>query len=171
VAVGRLPYRISQGLRTLFAPLTPLDVAQREAALTTLPEPAAAAFRTLPKADQRHALRVYHLLVASGNTDADLLTAALLHDNGKYPGVGITQRTIRVLLGRFPRALVGMARNSRFLARWRRGMAVLLNHADIGANRAAMWGCTPTTVALIRASHDVDAPEIVRRLQMVDNAS
>lgn len=169
--VGRPRYRTAQGLRALSSPLLPLDTAARDAALAILPAPAARAFRALPKADQCHALRVYQMLVTSGETDSDLLAAAVLHDIGKHPIVGITQRTARVLLARWPRALMWTAADGRLLPRWRSGMARLLNHAALGADLAASWGCTPATVAIIRASHDADAPENVRRLQAADDVT
>ncbi len=155
----------------LLSPVASLDDTARDAALSILPIPAAAAFRALPKADQRHALRVYQMLVGSGETDSDLLAAALLHDIGKHPGVGITQRTTRVLLARWPRALVWTAADGRLLPRWRSGMAKLLDHAALGADLAASWGCAEAPIAIIRASHDPDAPAIVRRLQAADDAS
>jgi hypothetical protein len=169
--LGRVRYRLAQGFRALLAPLLPLDRTARDAALAILPARAAAAFRMLPKADQQHALRVYRSFIARAEADTDLLAAALLHDVGKHPGVGITQRTARVLLARWPRALVWAAANSRLLPRWRSGMARLLNHAALGADLADSSGCTPATVAIIRASHDPDAPESVRRLQAADGAS
>lgn len=169
--LGRSRYRTAQGLRSLASPLLPLHTETRDAALAILPIPAAIAFRALPKADQRHALRVYQTLVLHGERDTDLLVAALLHDSGKHPNVGVTQRTARVLLARWPRALMWTAADGRLLPRWRSGMSRLLNHAALGADLAASWGCTPATVAIIRASHDPDAPEIVRRLQAVDDVT
>jgi hypothetical protein len=148
--LGRIRYRLAQGLRALLSPLIPLDRMVRDEALTILPVRAAAAFRALPKADQRHALRVYRSFIARGETDTDLLAAALLHDIGKHPGVGLTQRTVR---------------------RWRNGLTRLCDHAALGADLAASWGCTPATVAIIRTSHDADVHETVRRLQAMDDAS
>ena len=169
--LGSARYRTTQGVRALIAPLTRIDDAARDRALANLPTAAAAAFRTLPKADQQHALRVYHHFIACHEADTDLLAAALLHDIGKHPSVGITQRTARVFLARWPRALIWTATDGRLFPRWRSGMARLLNHAALGADLAASWGCTPETVAYIRASHDRDAPEIVRRLQAADDMS
>lgn len=160
-----------QGFRALLAPVLPLDRAARDAALAILPELAAAAFRALPKADQQHALRVYRSFIARGEADTDVLAAALLHDIGKYPGVGITQRTLRVLLSHWPGLLASLTATRWLPRRWRRGLTRLFDHAAIGADLAASWGCTPATVAIIRASHDADGHETVRRLQAVDDAS
>lgn len=166
----RARYRVGQGLRHLYVP--PLDLVRREAALVVLPEAARAAFHTLPRADQTHALRVHAALLAAGETDGDLLAAALLHDIGKHPGVGLTHKTARVLLARWPRILAFAMRDGRIMPRWRGGLARLLDHDALGAALAAAYGCTPDTVAIIRASHDARPEDArVRRLQAADDRS
>jgi hypothetical protein len=169
--LGRVRYRLAQGFRALLSPLIPLDRAARDATLAILPVRAAAAFRAQPKADQQHALRVYRSFIARGEADTDLLAAALLHDIGKQPGVGITQRTVRVLFSRWPRLLASLATTRWLPRRWRNGLTRLFNHAAIGADLATSWDCTPATVAIIRASHDADVHETVRRLQAMDDES
>ncbi len=166
----RARYRVGQGLRHLYVP--PPDPVRRDAALVVLPEAARAAFHALPRADQTHALRVHATLRATGETDGDLLAAALLHDIGKHPGVGLTHKTARVLLARWPRVLAFAIRDGHILPRWRSGLARLLNHDALGAALAAAYGCTPDTVAIIRASHDAHADDTrVRRLQAADDRS
>lgn len=169
--LGQIRYRLTQGFRALSAPFSTLDIAARAETLADLPEAAATAFRALPKGDQQHALRVYRHVVECRDADADLRAAALLHDIGKHPGVGISQRIIRVLLAGRPRLLAAMTTARWLPRRWRRGLTVLIDHAEIGAERAAALGCTPATVSIIRTSHDADVLAAVRRLQAADDAS
>ncbi|RLC68630.1 MAG: hypothetical protein DRI52_09655, partial [Chloroflexi bacterium] len=66
-----------------------------------------ALFRTMPPSDQRHSLNVYRTLLAEGQTNQDLLVAALLHDVGKAGGqLRLWHRVAIVLLRAFwPAAL------------------------------------------------------------------
>ncbi len=167
----RTRYRVRQGVWALMPAAAPLDRNARDAALAVLPDAAVAAFRALPRADQSHALRVHAALLTAGETDSHLLAAALLHDVGKHPGVGVTHRTAKVLLARSPAVIAVLIRSGRIAPRWRSRFARLVHHAALGADLAAAWGCTPETVGIVRASHDHNAPDMVRRLQAVDDRS
>lgn len=166
----RARYRIGQGLRHLYVP--PPDAGRRDSALAVLPEAARTAFHALPHADQAHALRVYTTLLVAGETDTDVLAAALLHDSGKHPDIGLSHKAARVLLARRTRLVTLLTRNGRILPQWRQTFARLLDHASLGADLAAAWGCAPETVAIIRASHNPHSTDArVRRLQAADDRS
>lgn len=144
--------RFRQGLRAL-RPRIPGD---RDAILAAALTPAqAAAFRGLLVHDQAHLLRVYRALLQVGVTDRDLLTAVLLHDLGKTSPAGhvrLPDRVARVVLGRVaPGALHRLARLPA--PRWRLGLALAVHHAALGADRAALLGCSPRVRWLI-AHHD-----------------
>lgn len=94
-------------------------------------------------ADQRHALRVAHLLLARGHTDRLLVRAALLHDVGKSGrGVSLAARVTWVLAARLStRVRARMAR----LSSWR----PLADHAAVGAGRLRAAGVDARLVALV----------------------
>lgn len=143
------PYRVRQFVRAIRARVTPAEWAW---AGECLPPAALQLFRTLPRQDQRHALDVAHALAESGQTDADLLEAALLHDGGKA-GAGLTvwHRSIIVLLHRLlPGWLEWLGARD---AGWRRPFWAHLHHPEIGATRAEAAGCAPLTVWIIRWHH------------------
>ena len=155
-ATGAWGHRLRQGLAAL-RPAIPTD---RDAILAQALTPAqAVAFCALPAHDQAHLCRVYRTLRSHGVDDRDLLAAALLHDLGKVAGrchVRLVDRVARVLLRRLAPALL------RRLARlpapaWRCGLALAVNHAALGAARAAELGGSPRTCWLIAHHEDADA--------------
>ena len=173
-AVGdRVRYRIGQFLRAL-SPLVPAR--DRALAAAVLAPAQCAAFRRMAPADQRHAVRVLRLLVREGARDADLLTAALLHDLGKVDAAGAGQvrlphRVARVVLERlWPAAW------DRASARPRRGPLhgcyLLRYHPALGAAWAARLGCSPRACALIAAHQGgevaPDLREALRQLRRAD---
>ena len=116
-----------------------------------------ALFQTMPPSDQRHSLNVYRALLAAGQTNQDLLVAALLHDVGKAGGqLRLWHRVAIVLLRAFwPAALERLSRGE---ARgWRAGFVIHHRHPELGAVRAEAAGCSPLTVALIRRHQDPPA--------------
>jgi hypothetical protein len=165
-ALGRARYRVGQVWRNLTPrPLDDADRAILEARLS--PEPRRL-FATMSRADQRHSLDVYAALRAQGHEDADLLTAALLHDCGKGTGrVRLWVRPPIVLLRAFAPTLLD------WLARapdpwWRRPFYHAWRHAEVGAQLAAAAGVSPGAALLIRTHHLPSGPAAA--LHAVDDA-
>ena len=109
-------------------------------------------FEAMTRRDRRHCLDVYAKLRGSGCDDEDTLTAALLHDRGKsrLSGVGIRlwHRVAYVLLDAAAPLLLSR------LTRGRGAIAVLANHAELGAGFADSMGASPKVVKLIREHED-----------------
>ena len=170
--IARPIYRLIQGFRAL----VPAIPAERDAILANvLSPPQAAAFRALPTHDQAHLCRVYQLLVAAGETERDLLVAALLHDVAKAGPRGrvrLHDRIARVVLRAVaPGVLQRLAR--RPAPRWRLGLALAVHHPSLGADRARALGCSERTCWLI-AHHESDplpADPDLRRLVAADHAA
>jgi hypothetical protein len=105
-------------------------------------------FRRMQPSEQVHAFEVCERLSASGQTDPDLLVAALLHDAGKvHAPLSLLERVMVVLGKRFFR---------RRSALWGQGAARGLQRPFVVAARHAEWGSqlaesgTSPTVFLIR---------------------
>lgn len=155
----------------------PTVPADRDALLAdVLSAEQAAAFRRLSRHDQGHLLRVYQALRAESGTSDDLLVAALLHDLGKVstdpPGrVRFVDRIAKVVLRRAAPPL--LERLAGWPApRWRRGLALAVHHAALGARQAAALGCSVRVCWLIAHHEDGtgDDPELAR-LTAVDHAT
>jgi putative nucleotidyltransferase with HDIG domain len=152
-------YRIRQFLWAARASVEPEREAD-EALIRALPPGAVGLFRKMPRYDRRHALQVARTLQAQGQTDPDLMAAALLHDVGKTtPAAGRLRLWHRVavvlLLSLAPGLLerIGQDRPER----WRRPFYVQQHHAALGAELARQAGCSPRTVAWI-AGHEQAVP-------------
>ena len=94
--------------------------------------------------DQRHSVDVLRTLMERGQTDGDLLTAALLHDVGKGR-IRLWHRVAYVLIRAVsPRLLL------RLTASGRGGLAAIKDHAGRGAALAEAAGASEEVVRLIR---------------------
>jgi hypothetical protein len=149
---SRLLYRTRQFLNALPATRTPVKT---EALLPHLSPLQIALFRRMQRSEQSHALQVFNLLKDAGQTDPDLLSAALLHDVGKvmFP-LSLFDRVI-IVLGKafFPRQTVRWSEGKP--NRFRRPFVVAARHPEWGADLAEQAGASPRTVELIRRHQDV----------------
>ena len=135
-----------------------------------LPVGAVGLFEAMPVADRRHALDVAGRLAAAGHDDADLLTAALLHDAAKGRRMRLVHRIGGVLL----EALVpGLLRRlaSPDPASWRHPFHLYLHHADLSADLAVGAGCSPRVAAFIRGTATGGDARLQRALSEADDAS
>jgi putative nucleotidyltransferase with HDIG domain len=147
----RLAYRVRQFWYALFARPTPEDLALARSALTASQM---RLFERLQPSEQVHSLTIYRQLLLQGDTQPDLLVAALLHDVGKsrYP------------LHPWDRALIVLARAivpervkdwGRGQPRgWQRAFVVAQQHPDWGAEMAAQAGVSPLAVNIIQHHQD-----------------
>lgn len=147
----RAAYRVRQFLHALLAPWATGDLQAAQGLLTATQR---ALFLRMPAPDRRHGLAVFQALRAQGVTCPDLLVAALLHDVGKTGAApALWLRVLTVLLERFaPRLLERWGREEG--RGWRRSLWLYRQHAVLGARQAAVVGCSPLTVALIRRHHE-----------------
>jgi putative nucleotidyltransferase with HDIG domain len=180
---ARLVYRSRQFFQTLISSAAAVDL---EPAALVLSPSQLALFRRMPAGEQAHALRVLSDLTSLGETDPDLLTAALLHDIGKVLApLRVWERVLIVLVGGVcPRCLLRWGsqaglRPGESVERMglRRALVVAVQHPAWGAELAASCGTSPRAVELIRRHQDEFDPtddrhsEIVllRKLQQVDD--
>ena len=177
----RLCYRARQFWLALAARPDPAALAAAQAVLT---QAQWALFRGMQPSEQAHALHILHRLQAQGETDPDLLIAALLHDAGKQ----------RCPLHPWERAVIVLAQAAapRLMRRWssqaeidpkgctgwRKPFMVATWHAEWGAKMAQQAGASPLVVDLIRR-HPVPVPpesrrsedNLLRKLQAEDDES
>ena len=173
---SKLSYRVWQFWQSLKKPPGIEEWHKVEAILT---QPELDLFKSLPVPDQNHCLRVLVNLEAKGETDSDLLKAALLHDIGKtrYP-LARWERVFGVVL---EGVLPGLA------AAWgekdprgiHRPLVVIHQHPRWGADLAGKAGSSQKVIWLIRHHEaedltglfDQGGVELLKKLQEVDNCS
>lgn len=167
-------YRLGQFWRMWTAGPLPAAVRAEIAAVLTPQE--MMLFNAFLPHDQWHSYRVWRTLQAAGQTQPDLLAAALLHDVGKTRlSLSLWERSLIVLAEAFlPRTVAAWGKEE--MHGWRRPFAVKRQHPAWGAEMARAAGCRPLTVSLIRR-HQEKLPstaatreeELLRWLQWADD--
>lgn len=160
-------HRVAQFIGHLRARVEPGEEA---GARHLLPDAAWPLFAAMPTADRRHALDVAGRLLAAGQTDPDLLAAAMLHDAAKGHRTRLWHRVSGVVLGAV--AAGALARLASPEERsWRYPFHLYLHHADLSAEAALLAGCSPRTADLIRGSSEPADALALAALRRADEAS
>jgi hypothetical protein len=143
---SRFSYRSRQFWRTFLGPKNRIENNSLKLYLSPVQ---IVLFQRMQPSEQEHAVRVLEKLIASGHTEPDLLTAALLHDIGKIISPLTILDRVAIVLGKhfFP----------KLAKRWgegnpsglRRPFVVAERHAGWGADLAAQAGASGRTVDLI----------------------
>ncbi|MCL5108084.1 MAG: HDOD domain-containing protein [Chloroflexi bacterium] len=150
------------------------DPTAEAAALAALSPGERALFLRLPAPYRRHSLAVQARLRAAGQTDPELLTAALLHDVGKAEArIRLHHRVLGVLLRNLALPLLLWLARPATPGSWRYPFHVQRHHAALGARLATAAGTPAHTVALIARHHDGAGPDddgTLRALRAADGA-
>lgn len=160
-------HRVAQFIGHLTARVEP---AEEAGARHLLPESAWPLFAAMPTVDRRHALDVAGRLLAAGQTDPDLLAAAMLHDAAKGHRMRLWHRVAGVLLGAIaPRSLARLASPDE--RSWRYPFHLYLHHSALSAEAAVRAGCSRRAADLIRGSSEPSDALILAALRRADEAS
>jgi putative nucleotidyltransferase with HDIG domain len=169
----RTAYRASQFLQALLA-----QPAAEDACLVAdhLPPTLRPLHHAMSRAEQSHSLAVLRALLRQGQTDPDLLAAALLHDVGKARvRLRLLDRVAVVLTQRLAPE-VARAWGTGAPRGWRRPFTVAAQHADWGGDILEQAGASPRLVALVRQHHAVHPPpkveedRLLAALQIADGS-
>ncbi len=165
--------RLLQGLRALGTWLRPVDDALAQ---TVLAPPLFDLYQRMRRSERQHSLRVLHMLLDAGQTDPDLLAAALLHDVGKIRTRFFLPEKVLVVLVKAISPNTYRRWGSGSAGGWRRPFAVSVQHPAWGAEMVAAAGGSPLAVDLIRRHQDspsdppqTDSDQLLLTLQAVDN--
>jgi hypothetical protein len=118
-------------------------------------------FTCLQPSEQIHALRVLQTVQGEGESDPDLMTAALLHDIGKARApLRLCERVLIVLVkSLFPGR--SKAWGTGGLDGWMRPFVIAEQHPAWGGDMVAEVGASPLAVSLIRRHQSPDSLEPV----------
>jgi putative nucleotidyltransferase with HDIG domain len=164
-------YRVHQFFHALYPKLPP-----DEAVLVRshLPETLLPLYYQMGKSDRIHSLRVFRALVDAGESDPDLLAAALLHDVGKSKApLCPLERTMVVLANLFaPDRVVHWGEGDP--RGWRKSFVVAIQHPHWGSEMVREYGSSELLAYLIREHQRDPSPafgegdELLARLQDAD---
>lgn len=157
--------------RQFFGALRPrIDHARRDEALARLSDGERALFASMTPRDQQHCLDVFERLRAQGHDDADLLSAALLHDAGKGR-IALWHRVAFVVVDASAPALLRRVVREGDGGSWRETLYRCVHHNEIGARQARGAGSSERVVALIRGDKNAALREPLAALAAADDAS
>ena len=156
-------YRIRQFASGFSAKIDPAETAYVQ---EILPPKAFGLFQRMPVDAQRHSLNVLETLREVGQTEPELMVAALLHDVGKVAAdeagvpIRLWSRGILVVVEMIAPQLLARWASADPTRGWRYTLYVHQMHPQIGATWATEAGCTPLSVWLIDNHQDkkTDAP-------------
>lgn len=147
-----LSYRVTQFWWNITA--EPLPIPLRQEIDNYLSTAESELFGQFQESDQWHAYRVFNTLKETGQSQPDLLTAALLHDVGKTKiNLSVWDRTLIVAADFFipSKAKSWGQADGRS---WKRPFVVRSQHARWGAGMAQSAGSSALTIDLIRRHQD-----------------
>lgn len=166
----RTGYRASQFVQALLT-----QPAAEDARLVAdhLPPALRPLYNGMSRAEQSHSLAVLRALLQQGQTDPDLLAAALLHDVGKTRSpLRMFDRVLVVLTQRLAPAAT-QAWSKAAPRGWRRPFVVAAQHAEWGGEILEQADASPRLVGMVRQHHAPPPPcgaEVDRMLAALQTA-
>ena len=169
-----ISYRLTQFWWNITA--EPLSEPIRQGIAVTLSPAERELFYRFQESDQWHAYRVFTTLKETGQSQPDLLAAALLHDVGKTKvNLSVWDR-ILIVITELLQPYKVRSWGQGDLQSWKRPFVVRLRHAQWGAEMARSAGSSARTIDLIRRHQDPLAydpksidDEMLRLLQWADD--
>lgn len=151
--INNIFYRLEQFWLAVRSPAPTTE--ELEIAQEVLTPSQMALFSQMQASEQTHSLRILKTLQEQGETNPDLMIAALLHDVGKirYP-LRLWERVFIVLGDKFIPRYTKSWGNS-VPRGWRRPFVVAAQHPLWGADLALEAGTTPLAASLIRYHQEI----------------